>query len=634
MILEKVRLEKEGKCTLDGLTIDITNQVTMMTPYKKVYGLGERYHAINLKGKSVCNIVEEAFCNQGEKTYFPLPFFILDNGYGFFIDTKEVLSFDFTQKDYINFESLGDMYVFKGTYKEIIKDFIHLTGQTKKAPKWVFGPWISAHRWHSQAMVNEVREKLKDLHIPITVMVLEQWSDEATFYIFNGAKYPNKRHLTYEDFDFSQSPWYDPKKMIDQLHGDGIKLLLWQCPVVKHIPKEEAYNHRHEQEWQLAKKNQWVVQSGDQPYIIPEGNWFNGSMIPDFTNKDTLKWWFENRRYLMDIGVDGFKTDGGEFIHGEAFNSIGESELQLKNNYSLEYVKAYSDFLGKDKVTFSRAGYTGQQAYSLQWAGDQKSTFEELQAVYKAGITSSLSGQINWGFDIAGFSGELPSIELYYRSNQLAVFTPIMQVHSEPVGGQFSAIDPIRSFNNERNIWNIANDKTLLDDIRNLYNLRMNLIPYTYSEYLKALRDKTTLMKHMSIDYLGDFPENQYLYGDLIVAAVLDEEETLDIKLPDGSYYDIFTDERFEGSLHIEKCLLTDMYVFIKEGSALVTKEPCLLPKRMSNDLVYNVLNFKLYGNKGKYHFLDDENDFIIIWDQGHVYTEGKVTLEIKWMIV
>ncbi|MCH4891329.1 glycosyl hydrolase [Acidaminobacter sp. JC074] len=638
MILNQYSLDLNEVCSVEDIKIDFGESILIETSYDKVYGLGERYNTLNHKGHKVVNVVEEVFCNQGDKTYFPLPFFMLDNGYGIFIDTKKVISFDFGENIKIELEDRdpSTLYLLKGSYKEMIKDFLELTGQTKKAPKWVFGPWISAHRWNSQAIVDDVRTKLKDLRIPVTAMVLEQWSDEATFYIFNGAKYPDKQYLSYEDFDFSESPWPNPKEMVDQLHKDGIKLLLWQCPVVKYIPDDEPFNARHEKEWQYTKKNKMVIQKGKKAYEIPDGNWFNGSMIPDYSNKETLSWWFKNRQYLIDIGVDGFKTDGGEFIHTHAFNCLGDTHKALKNNYSLEYVKAYSDFLGKDRVAFSRAGYLGQQAYSLQWAGDQKSTFKELQSVYKAGINASLAGQINWGFDIAGFSGELPSVELYYRSNQMAVFTPIMQVHSEPVGGQFSAVDPIRKFNNERTIWNMAgDDQELLNDIRSLYNLRMNLLPYTYSEYLKALEEKTTLMKHMNIDYEGTYPESQYVYGDLIIAPVLKEnQDKLEVKFPPGKYYNIFTNEEVV-DVHIEHDIgLNDLFAFIREGSALVTQNSRLFVTEINNSLDYKSLHFSLYGDSGSYRFVDEKNDFIITWHDENIKIQGKKNLEVSYEMI
>ncbi len=639
MIVETLSIQGNDIYSDEHITVRyVSGEVTIECTYNYVYGLGERYNHINHKGKKVENVVEEKFCHQGEKTYFPLPFFMLDNGYGFFVESKKELSFDLDMPMRIkNLDVKKDrLVILKGSYKECIKDFLTLTGATKKAPDWVFGPWISAHRWNSQKMVEAVQEKLRTMDFPITALVLEQWSDEATFYIFNGATYPDKEVLAYEDFSFEHSPWPDPKAMIDKLHDDGIKLLLWQCPVVKYIPEEEPYNLRHAKEWERAQKERLVLWAEDKPYFIPKGHWFNGSMVPDFTNPQANQWWFNNRQYLLDIGVDGFKTDGGEFIYSEVTNHVQENQQELKNNYSLEYVRAYSQFLGDNRVAFSRAGYVGQQTYSLQWAGDQKSTYDELKAIYRAGINASLCGQMHWGFDIGGFAGELPSLDLYYRANQLALFSPIMQVHSEPVGGQFSATDPTRAFNNERTPWNMAgNDAEVLDDIRRIYNMRMNLLPYIYCEYLKALEQKTTLMKHMNIDYIGVFPEEQFLFGDLIIAPILSKDQSkVQVVLPEGDYYDLFTQKKVRDKVFMDHLSIKDMVAFVPEGTAIVTQKSTLMPESMTNALEMDTLYFHLYGETGTYNYKDKNNALTITWTSSEVDIEGDQTSQINWQRV
>lgn len=638
MLIERIELGKKQEVRIDQMEIIIGDGLEIRVEYSQVLGLGERFHGVNQKGHKVSNVVEEKFCNQGEKTYFPLPFFLVDTGYGFFIDTKEVIDFDFSDAIKVDFQGTMDaeLIVFKGNYKEIVRDFIEVTGEQKKGPKWILGPWISAHRWNSQEIVEDVMVKLEEHDIPVTVMVLEQWSDEATFYIFNGAKYPDKHALDYDDFDFSESPWTDPKVMVQELHDQGIKLLLWQCPVVKAIPDDEPYNARHDKECAYVKENQLEVQGEDGPYRIPENNWFGGSMIPDFTNPSANDWWFGNRQYLLDIGIDGFKTDGGEFIYDIASNHVGETDKELKNNYSLEYVKAYGDFLGDDRVAFSRAGYTGQQSHTLVWAGDQKSTFKELQAVYNAGINASLCGQINWGFDIGGFSGELPSLELYLRATQLALFTPIMQIHSEPVGGQFSVTDPTRVFNNERTPWNMADgDSGILEEIVSLYRIRMNILPYIYSEYLKAVQNKSTLMKHMCVEHQGDFDAEMYMFGDLIVAPVLQEGMTSKhIVLPEGEYYEVFTGEKVSGALEYTDIGMRDCFVYIEAGKAIVTQETEIIPESIGNEIKCEALHFKLYGETGSYDFMDDDHGFVIVWKDKIIEIRGETELDVSYEIV
>lgn len=109
------------------------------------------------------------------------------------------------------------------------------------------------------------------------------------------------------------------------------------------------------------------------PYRIPEGNWFAGSMIPDFTNPETKEDWFGKRQYLLDMGVDGFKTDGGEFIYeSDLLFSGGMTGAEAKNAYAQTYTGAYTQFLKEENVLFPERGlrepterpYTGEATSS------------------------------------------------------------------------------------------------------------------------------------------------------------------------------------------------------------------------------------------------------------------------------
>jgi alpha-D-xyloside xylohydrolase len=135
----------------------------------------------------------------------------------------------------------------------------------------------------------------------------------------------------------------------------------------------------------------------DSRYTIPEDHWFAGSLLLDFTNPEAVDWWFEKRKYLLTLGVDGFKTDGGEFIlSDDVVAANGCTGLEMRNGYAASYIKAYSRFVGKDRVLFSRAGYKGQQKYPIQWAGDQMSTWEEFHHILSAGLSIGLSGVPFW----------------------------------------------------------------------------------------------------------------------------------------------------------------------------------------------------------------------------------------------
>ena len=175
--------------------------------------------------------------------------------------------------------------------------------------------------------------------------------------------------------------------MIEELHQEGIKLVLWQIPVLKKLD-DGQWSDQHEIDCQYAIDQELVVKNNDNsPYRITK-NWFAGSLLPDFENSQTREWWFSKRRHLLDMGVDGFKTDGGEFIYDlETKFYSGSNGKSIRNYYPAQYESAYTEFIGKDRILFSRAGYLGSQMTPMHWAGDQFSKFSELKAILNAGIS-------------------------------------------------------------------------------------------------------------------------------------------------------------------------------------------------------------------------------------------------------
>lgn len=630
------------------------NKLSIKGSFQAIYGLGERFNSINHKGYTYANHVEEQFCNQKNKTYFPLPFFYTDQKWGVFFEIPFRMTFEFGDEIVINFDQSVyplTVHVFQGPPMQMISDFIALTGEPLCPPKWAFGPWISGHRWNSSKLVEEQLDALKLHNIPVTAMVLEQWSDEATFYIFNQANYtPKNEAFDYEDFSFdSEALWPDPKGMIEKIHKQGIKLLLWQCPVIKKLGDDEPRNRQHAIDEAEAIHKQYIpLMPEGTPYTIPSGHWFPGSMIPDFTSAEARKWWFDKRQYLLDIGVDGFKTDGGEFIYkDDCVFSNGSTGKSMVNQYAYEYVKAYSAFCGENRTLFSRAGYIGQQQCPIQWAGDQESTWSELKSVYNAGISVSSSGQLFWGFDIGGFSGELPSVELYKRAVQFAVFTPIMQLHSEPIGGQFSGMRPTKKFINDRTPWNMAEhyeDENLINEVKYYFNLRMNLLPTIYCEALKAVISRKPLMQHGLLCFPEDenflTVNDQYFFGNILVAPVLGPGQVeRSVYFPSGQWFDLFSLEVIQGGQNIKlDAGENEVLAFVQSGTALALN---LGDGKKLGDFVDNVIKYDhpltiyCFGNQGQYHYVDsDGNDFIVKWENKEFDVEGTRTGEFKFELI
>lgn len=560
------------------------NHLTIYVPYNGAYGMGEKYDSLNQKGKTVINQVREKFCFQGDKTYCTTPFFWTDTGFGLYVDTCEVTTFDFGDSCVdITLPETADVVLFSGTPEEMIREYMSLFGPAVLPPEWTMGIWISANRWNTQRDMEELLEKLKKYGFPASVVVLEAWSDEATFYIWNGAKYepvPNGQAMKYEDFDFSGTPWSDPAKMVKDVHDAGLKLLLWQVPVYKKQGNDEVQNAQNDLDREDAAARKLCVTMPDgAPYTIPKGNWFPDSMVPDFTNPETVKSWFAKRQYLLDIGVDGFKTDGGEFIHhpnAQFYN--GTTGKEGINRYSRDYTESYRDFVGSNGVIFSRAGFSGQHTVPCHWGGDQQSQNSELTSVLKAGLSAAASGMIFWGFDLAGFAGPLPSLDLYRRATQMACFCPIMQWHSEPDGGQFRELMPGAEGNNERSPWNMEGSYAapgFMDEMRYWHKLHEKLRPYLWKTAQDCVRDSKPFMRPLIYEWPNDINavncQDEYLLGDdLLVAPLLDENATSRIVyLPEGAWFDFFDGTKYIGNQTITTGKDGKLPVFARNGFEL-----------------------------------------------------------------
>lgn len=548
--------------------VDAQGQVTRFTipfqvrPNEWLYGLGERFTEANRSGQAWDVRVYEEYKEQGKRTYLPVPLLISNNNYGLWLQVNEPSYFDLTgTTGMITTGKLPSkaadlpLYLMVGEQPyDITAAFTQLTGTIAVPPKWAFGPWMSANTWNNQAKAEQVVGRTLQEDVPATVLVLEAWSDESTFYIFNDADYepkPGGEAHTLADFRFG-GRWPDPKAFIDYCHDNGIRVLLWQIPVQKKL--SEPHGQHDLDEAYMLEQGFYIRNEDGSPYRN-KGWWFPEALILDFTNPAAHDWWFSKRRYLFDdLGIDGMKTDGGEHLWGRDLRAFDDRRgLELFNTYANLYVEAYHSFIqkvtGSDGVTFSRAGYTGAQQFPCHWAGDEDSTWTAYRAAIRAGLSAGISGISMWSWDLAGFSGEIPSAELYLRAAAMATFCPVMQFHSEPHGATECR---------DRTPWNIAerhNDATALSIYRCFAEIRMHLLDYIHEEAGILSTAGRPLMRYPALefceahDFLAEDPY-AYLFGrDLLIAPVTEKGvETRAVRLPPGGWVDIWSGVAFEGS--------------------------------------------------------------------------------------
>lgn len=199
--------------------------------------------------------------------------------------------------------------------------------------------------------------------------------------------------------------------------------------------------------------------------------------------------------------------------------------------------------------------------------------------------------------DLGGYTignAKMPEEELYIRWLQFSMFNPIVEVFSEPE-------------NITSNLPWLYSERA--DSIFRYYShLRMQLFPYIYS-YAHRNRIEG---KHM----LGKFEDNffQFTFGDEILVAPIYEKgsENRSVFLPEGKWYNFWTDEIINGNVHINaEAPVSRIPLFIKQGSIIPMREYASSIEKGSNqDLTLHIYP----GENGIFKLIEDDgisNDYL-----------------------
>lgn len=439
------------------------------------------------------------------------------------------------------------LFLYGRQFERGLRDLYRLSGRPPLLPRFALGNWWSRFWPYTAKEYLALMERFDAEGTPFSVAVLDMdW------------------HLTRVPEGYSGWTGYtwdrelipEPDKLLARLHGMGLHVSLNLHPADGVQPFEERYDEVAE-------------------FMGVTG----GETIPfDLNDLRFRRAYFELLLHpLEDMGVDFWWID---WQQGTRSTVEGLDPLWLLNHW--HFLDAARR--GRRPLILSRYAGAGSHRYPVGFSGDTIASWASLDFQPRFTAAAADIGFGWWSHDIGGHMGDgLRDEELACRWLQFGVFSPICRLHStcSPDAGK----EP----------WRYSPE--IAEIMRRFLALRHRLLPYLHSMNWRSHLEGIPLVRPLYHAW-PDRPEayeypNVYEFGSqLIVAPVTapgaGEKRAAEVRLwlPEGLWYDFFTDEVYEGGRRLTLCCpLERIPVFVRSGGIVPMQEPdCTedLPERIT----------------------------------------------------
>lgn len=609
-----------------------------MAPDDIVYGLGEANRGINKRGFIyTSNCSDNPNHLEDTRSLYGAHNFIIVAGnpvFGIYVDYPAALTFDigYTKIDELVISCADanlDIYIIDGENPyDIVKQFRKIIGRSYIPPKFAFGFGQSRWGYKTKEDFVNVAKGYRENHIPIDMIYMDiDYMD------------------SFKDFTLSDE-FSDFPAFVSEMKENNIRLI----PIIDAGVKiEKGYDVYEE-----GVANDYFCKREDRSDFTA-AVWPGYTHFPDVLNPEVRKWFGAKYKRLTDSGIEGFWNDMNEPAifytpegvskTKEAMKSFLEQEetvddvwamrdrlAELANNpddyasfyhtvngekvrhdnvhnlYGFNMTRAAGEALQeispeKRCLLFSRSSYIGMHRYGGIWTGDNKSWWSHVLLNLKMLPSLNMCGFLYVGADLGGFGADT-SRELLLRWLALGVFTPLMRNHAA-----------LGTRNQECYLFEQP------EDFRHIIGVRYRLLPYIYSEYMKAALTDDMLFKPLAFEYPTDAMaatvEDQLMLGNEIMIApvytqnakgryvYLPEEMMFVSFLPDGS----ISTEILEKGHHYISVPLNVVPLFIRSGKCIPVADAAESVSELDTDTI------KLIGYKDSAYVLYEDDGYTRDYD-------------------
>jgi hypothetical protein len=189
---------------------------------------------------------------------------------------------------------------------------------------------------------------------------------------------------------------------------------------------------------------------------------------------------------------------------------------------------------------------------------------------------------------------------------------------SLPAGGSRIPAS-MESVQNKLHYIKMDGSEELLEILNEFFKLRMKLVPYLYSAFVKYSLDGTPPFRALVMDYPNDKEtyniDDQFIMGDNLMACLVTEGNSeRKIYFPKGCWYNFYTNEKFDGGAWYDiKIPIDQIALYVKDNTILPLAQPVMYATK-DGDIELSLL---IYGENPKPCILYEDDGESLDYEKG-----------------